>query len=83
MDMEYLRSFRIGGISMIDLVGSIVILYGIFRFLGLKNPSLWTLIWVLPISIIGHLLVNQPTTLNFYMGLSSRPSSSSTLSISP
>lgn len=75
--ITYLRSFRIFQIAIFDLITAF---FGLLFFLKLilKNKPQsfyisWTIVLFFPISVLSHILVNQPTMLNFYLGLSKRP----------
>jgi hypothetical protein len=72
-----LRSFRIAGIAVFDVVLSIIGLLITLRFFKPNRPQhfylSWALVLVFPIAIITHLLLGIPTTLNYYMGLSQHP----------
>jgi len=68
--LEYLRSFRIGGYAIFDLVVSFVGIYllapllsKICRKFSLRVSTLSWLFLTLPISIVVHLLVNQKTLM--------------------
>jgi hypothetical protein len=68
--LEYLRSFRIGGYAIFDLVVSFVGIYllapllsKICRKFSLRVSTLSWLFLTLPISIVVHLLVGQKTLM--------------------
>ena len=75
--LTYLRSFRIFQIAIFDVVMTLIGLLIILRFLKPNQPEEFYIAWVtvtaLPISVISHLIVNQPTMLNYYLGLSHHP----------
>lgn len=75
--LSCVRSFRIFNIALFDLIGSIVILYYCIRWAFPARPSSfawsWTILLVLPLSVISHILFGIPTMLNSYLGLSSIP----------
>ncbi len=71
--LAYMRSFRVFGIAMFDLVMATLGLYAIAYSLVLKSPMLWALVWVLPVSVVAHVIKGTPTMLNYYLGLSTEP----------
>jgi hypothetical protein len=77
MMIEYLRSFRIFNIALFDLIMTYVISYFLLKWLRPgKAESFyisWLMVGVLPLSVLAHLIFQIPTTLNYYLGVSSRP----------
>lgn len=75
--ISYLRSFRIFQIALFDLITAFFGLLLLVKLLFKNKPQSfyisWTIVLLLPISVLSHILVNQPTMLNFYLGLSKRP----------
>ena len=72
-----LRSFRLFDISLFDLIASIIGIYLLLKLLIKNKPRhyyiAWTIVLVLPISVISHVVFKTPTTLNYYLGLSGKP----------
>ena len=70
--VTYLRSFRVAGIAMFDVVASVYMCgwlnerYGTGSF---KHGAMAAI----PIGIVVHLLFGINTTLNYYLGLSPLP----------
>jgi hypothetical protein len=81
MDLKSIRSFRIWGISVFDVVTAIVGLVIIFliakhfHFPKLDNSNfIWAgILLALPIGIAFHILFGTNTTLNSKLGLSYPP----------
>jgi hypothetical protein len=81
MSLQSLRSHRIFGIALFDLLSSIVgmiILFIIFREIHFKNLSLYPFIvagilLAVPIGIVFHVIFGTNTTLNYFLGLSNKP----------
>lgn len=71
------RSFRIFNIALFDLISSIIGLFYFFRWTFPRRPISfawsWTILLVLPLSVLSHLVFGIPTMFNFYLGLSSPP----------
>ena len=72
-----LRSVRLFDIALFDLVTAFIGLYLLLKLVFKHKPQhfylAWTTVLVLPIGIVFHLLFKVPTTLNYYLGLSSKP----------
>ena len=73
INIKQLRSFRILGIALFDIIMSLIGLFFLFRYAEFKNPFLWTVLFMFPITIVTHRLVGVPTKLNYYLGLSKNP----------
>jgi hypothetical protein len=79
MDMTSLRSFRIFGIALFDLVLSMVIMTLIFLYIAPSPPLsrinfiIAAIILTIPLGIVVHVLFGINTTLNYYLGLSNKP----------
>lgn len=76
-----LRSYRIGGIALFDvitsIIGTIAIMLVARRFHGntqpVKNYVLAGLILAIPLGIFIHVIFGTKTTLNYRLGLSDKP----------
>jgi hypothetical protein len=67
-----LRRPRIFGIALFDLILSLIVVELLFRIIFKMK---WIgLLLTIPIAILVHYLFNIPTTLNYYLGLSDKPS---------
>lgn len=78
MGLLYLRSFRIFGIALFDLVLSMLIMILIFIYkapspLNQINFIVAAIILTIPLGIVVHVLFGINTTLNYYLGLSDKP----------
>lgn len=78
MGLLYLRSFRIFGIALFDLVLSMLIMILIFLCkapspLNQINFIVAAVILTIPLGIMVHVLFGINTTLNYYLGLSDKP----------
>ena len=75
--IQTLRSVRIAQIALFDVIASIIGLYFLLKLLKPNQPTAfyasWVAISVFPISILSHLLFGIPTMLNYYLGLSVKP----------
>jgi len=80
--MENIRQYRIAGIAIFDVVGTI---FGLFIFRNyifpyffpnqpfwIENQAMYYAFGFL-VGILTHLLFGIPTTLNYYLGLSQKP----------
>lgn len=79
MGLLYLRSFRIFGIALFDLVLSMVVMILIFLYMA-PSPALnqinfiiVAILLTIPLGIVVHVLFGINTTLNYYLGLSDKP----------
>ncbi len=74
--LEYLRSFRVGGMAVFDWVGTLLGSLLITKAL-ISEPTfiqyLFGFIIVIFISIFVHMAFNVPTMLLYYLGLSEKP----------
>ncbi len=63
MNLEILRSVRMFGLSAFDILGSMIIIYIIGLYLGIKDISLPMILFI-PASLIIHLIfkINTPLT---------------------
>ena len=72
-----LRSVRIYNIALFDLVASVIGLYLVIKYLKPNEPETfywsWSIVLVLPIAVFTHYVLDVPTMLNYYLGLSLRP----------
>jgi hypothetical protein len=81
MNVAELRSHRIGGIALFDLVtgaiGSVLLLliarYFFFKELRMMNFVLAGILLTIPIGIAFHILTGRNTMLNYKLGLSYKP----------
>ena len=75
--ITYLRSFRIFGIALFDLIGTILgILIGLKVLFPNREVSFyisWTILLMMPLSVISHLIFRVPTQFNYYLELSRKP----------
>lgn len=79
--LRYLRSFRIQGIAMFDLIaaalGTIILFVVAQRYyfpdLPARNFVLAALVLCVPVGVAAHILTGTDTTLNYHLGLSKRP----------
>jgi hypothetical protein len=72
--LEYLRSFRICGIALFDLILSFILTIWILSYFGVSAEVAAAL--TIPIGIISHVIFNTPTRLNYKLGLSEDPKKS-------
>jgi Na+-transporting methylmalonyl-CoA/oxaloacetate decarboxylase beta subunit len=72
--LEYLRSFRICGIALFDLILAFVVTIWILNYFGVSTEMAAAL--TIPIGIISHVIFNIPTRLNYKLGLSEDPKKS-------
>lgn len=63
MDLKTLRSYRILGIAMFDLVMSFLGFYIIDKIFNFKNKKAYYLS-IIPIGVLSHIFTNQNTYLN-------------------
>jgi hypothetical protein len=75
--LRTLRMPRIAGIALFDLTSGLL---GVILFIRICFPSrpihftlAWATVLTLPIGILFHIIFNVPTMLNFYLGISGRP----------
>lgn len=79
MGLLYLRSFRIFGIALFDLVLSMVVMILIFLYMAPSPPLnqinfiVAAILLTIPLGIVVHVLFGINTTLNYYLGLSDKP----------
>lgn len=73
MIISWLRSFRVMGIAMFDVVAGILGLFLVFRSLHFQHPLALGALTVFPIAILAHWLFGIPTMLNYYLGISAQP----------
>lgn len=73
INLEYLRSFRIGEYSIFDLVISFLgillispLLTKVFKLIHLEIPLKSWLFFTLPLAIFAHILVGQNTLMTTY-----------------
>ena len=80
VSLQCIRSFRIFQIAMFDLVLAFLGLYYAFRWGFPQRPKhfylSWTVLLVLPVSVLSHYLLSIHTMYNYYLGLSPLPSRS-------
>lgn len=69
--IELLRKPRILGITLFDLILTIVITEYIFRYMGYKKYI--GVLFSIPIGIVTHWTLGINTTLNYYIGISQKP----------
>ena len=79
MGIKYLRSFRIWGVALFDLISAFIGTIVVFVLLRKKNIPvshyvIAALVLTIPIGIVAHVLFRVNTTLNYKLGLSDRPS---------
>ena len=76
-----LRKYRIFGISLFDLLTSIIgliIIFLIAKYFHFKNLKsinfiIAGVLLAIPLGIIFHIIFGTNTTLNYYLGLSNKP----------
>ena len=81
MSIQSLRSHRLFGIALFDLISSMIgmiIIFLIFRQIHFKNLSVYPfivagLLLAIPFGIIVHIMFGTDTTLNYFLGLSNKP----------
>lgn len=81
MNIATLRSYRIYGIALFDVIASVIGMLIIMYFvhdhyypeLPLTNFMITGIVLTIPIGIAFHLLFGVNTTLNYYLGLSNKP----------
>ena len=81
MSLQTLRSFKIFGLSIFDIILSIIgidILFVLARnhffiTLPVKNFIIAGIFLAIPIGITFHILFGKNTTLNYQLGLSYKP----------
>lgn len=81
MSIQSLRSHRIFGIALFDVISSMIgmiVLFIIFRQIHFKNLSVYPFIvagilLAIPFGIIIHIMFGTDTTLNYLLGLSNKP----------
>lgn len=75
--LQCIRSFRIFNIALFDFVMAFLGLYYLLRWLKPNRPRhyylSWSILLVLPVSVVSHIAFDVPTTFNYYLGLSSAP----------
>ena len=75
--IETLRTPRFFGMAVFDWTFSLVAAYLLGHYiLKLKNPPQWTafiVFWII-FGILAHVITNTPTMMNYYLGLSKKPS---------
>ena len=78
--LQSLRSVRIMGIALFDVVTAylgLFLLFGLSRQHGTRQQNaLLAAVFVLPIGILTHLAFGIPTMLNYDLGLSEYPRAS-------
>jgi hypothetical protein len=76
MLLVHLRSFRLFHIALFDVIAGVVGLAFVLRYFFPNNAYIfWSIVLVLPLGVVTHKLLNIPTMLNFYLGLSDKPAS--------
>jgi len=81
MNITQLRSHRINGIALFDLLGSIVIMVVIFLWRWKTSyPNrdwrpfvVYGLLTAIPVGIVFHVIFGIDTKLNYTLGLSNKP----------
>jgi hypothetical protein len=77
VSIQCLRSLRVFNIAVFDFVASLIGIFYLLKWLRPDRPRSyyvsWTVLTVLPLSVISHLLVDTPTMFNHYLGLSAYP----------
>jgi hypothetical protein len=81
MNLKQLRSHRIFGIAIFDLVLSVIgmiVIFLIAKNAHFKQLKTWpfilaAILLAIPVGIVSHILVGTNTNLNYKLGLSYRP----------
>lgn len=75
--INILRTPRLFGIALFDFISAFI---GIIGLLYLHDSTrephyyyAWATLLTLPIGVLSHIVSNTPTMLNYYLGLSERP----------
>ena len=71
MDIKTLRSWRISGIALFDVIASIIGMIIIADYLNITKTT--AALSAIPIGIVVHYVFNTNTTLNYKLGLSDKP----------
>lgn len=77
MDLVYLRSFRLFGIALFDLISaflgmiiiSLILRKFMFNSVSVEKTVLIAVLLTLPIGIVTHYVIGTKTTLNGYLNL--------------
>lgn len=77
MDLVYLRSFRLFGIALFDLISaflgmiiiSLILRKFMFNSVSVEKTVLIAILLTLPIGIVTHYVIGTKTTLNGYLNL--------------
>ena len=80
MNIKDIRSYRIFGLAIFDIVLSMIgmiVLFIIAKLVFFKELDMWKFIvaavfLTIPFGIVVHVLIGQNTTLNYNLGLSDK-----------
>lgn len=77
VSLQCIRSFRVFDIAVFDFVMAFIGIYFLFKWWFPQHPKSfhlsWTVLLVLPVSVLTHLLFSTHTMYNYYLGLSPPP----------
>ena len=81
-NLKSLRSFRIYGLAVFDIVGGIfgiicfmlILRHFFFPTLSTKSLLIVSILITIPIGILSHVIFRVNTRLNYLLGLSEQPS---------
>lgn len=71
MSIKELRSWRIGGLAIFDIVAAIIGMIMISSYIGISKEKAALL--AIPIGILVHYIFGIDTTLNYKLGISNKP----------
>jgi len=70
-----LRSYKLGGIALFDLLVTFLVTYNVHIYMKLTNPLWVSFLGAIVLGIIVHMVTGTPTTLNYYLCVSEKPRS--------
>lgn len=71
MGIKELRSWRIGGLAIFDIVLAVIAMVALSDYIGIKRIN--GALMAIPVGMVVHILFGINTTLNYKLGISNAP----------